>query len=112
MATPAIFDLLRDVAARRGAATALRFGSTALSYDDFLKEVCRASQALSTMGIAKGDRFAFLSENRLELMTAYYAAAGLGAVFVPINPSLTVREVEHIVVHSGAKLVFHDEALR
>ncbi len=64
------------------------------------------------MGIAKGDTIASLSENRLELMTAYYAAAGLGAVFVPINPSLTVREVEHIVGHSGAKLVFHDEALR
>src|SRR5689334_21080287 len=64
------------------------------------------------MGIAKGDTFAFLSENRLELMTAYYAAAGLGAVFVPINPSLTVREVGHIVAHSGARLVFHDETLR
>src|ERR1043166_7973662 len=112
MAAPAIFDLLRGVAGRRGTAIALRCGPSALSYDDFLREVRRACQALSGMGIAKGDCFAFLSENRLELMSAYYAAAGLGAVFVPINPSLTVREVEHIVVHSGAKLVFHDETLR
>ncbi len=112
MASPAIFDLLRDVAGRRGAAPALRCGSATLSYDEFLTEVCRACQALTGMGIAKGDAFAFLSENRPELMTAYYAAAGLGAVFVPINPSLTVREVAHIVAHSGAKLVFHDETLR
>src|ERR1043165_10181487 len=106
MAAPAIFDLLRGVAGRRGAAIALRCGPSALSYDDFLREVRRACQALSGMGIAKGDCFAFLSENRLELMTAYYAAAGLGAVFVPINPSLTPREGSHIVTPSDSVLLF------
>ena len=111
-AAPAIFDLLRRVAARRGSAAALSYGSTALSYDDFIREISRASRALTRMGVAKGDSVAFLSENRLEQMTAYYAAARMGAVFVPINPSLTVREVEHIVAHSGAKLMFHDQTLR
>src|SRR5689334_286228 len=103
MASPLILDLLETVAARRGGATAIRFGDQALSYETFLGEIGRARQALAKMGIGKGACFAFLSENRLELMTAYYAAAGLGAVFVPINPSLTVREVAHIIDHSGAQ---------
>ena len=112
MASPLILDVLRDVAARRGGEPAILFDTRLLSYDGFLGEIAAATQALRNMGIGKGSAFAFLSENRLELMTAYYAAAGLGAIFVPINPSLTMREVAHIMTHSGASLLFHDEATR
>jgi long-chain acyl-CoA synthetase len=111
MASALILDLLQTAATRRGGATAIRFGAQALSYEAFLGEISRASRALAKVNIGKGACVAFLSENRLELMTAYYAAAGLGAVFVPINPSLTAREVAHIIVHSGAQLLFHDEAM-
>ncbi len=112
MASPPILDLLQAAAAGRGGARAIRFGAKVLSYDAFLDEIGRASRALAKMGIGRGDRFAFLSENCPELMTAYYAAAALSAVFVPINPSLTLREVSHILAHSGARFLFHDEAMR
>jgi long-chain acyl-CoA synthetase len=112
MVSPLILEVLETVAACRGSATAVRFGGQSLSYADFLDEIHRAMRALDAMGIARDSCFAFLSENRLELMTAYYAAAGLGAVFVPINPGLTAREVTHIIGHSGARLLFHDEAMR
>jgi long-chain acyl-CoA synthetase len=112
MASPLILDLLREAATRRGDAAAICFDGHALSYHAFLGQIDVASQGLRKLGIGKGSVFAFLSENRIELMTAYYAAAGLGAVFVPINPSLSVREVAHIMDHSGASLLFHDEAMR
>jgi long-chain acyl-CoA synthetase len=44
-------------------------------------------------------------------MVAYYAAARLRAVFVPINPGLTALEVAHIVKHSDTQLLLHDEEL-
>jgi long-chain acyl-CoA synthetase len=110
-ATETIDGLLRAAATRRGDAPALRFGARSLSYGDLLRAVDRAAAALRALGIGDGRIFAILSENRPELMVAYYAAAKLGAVFVPINPSLTPREVAHIVTHSGAALLFHDEAM-
>ena len=112
MASPIILDLLRNVAASRGGADAIHFGGRTLAYSAFLAEIDRAASALRMMDIGKGSTLAILSENRLEVMTAYYAAAGLGAVFVPINPSLSLREVAHIMDHSGASLLFHDEAMR
>jgi len=111
MASPLILDLLRDVAARRGGAPAIRFDDRRLSYESFLGEIGRASRVLRNLGLGRGGSFAVLSQNRLELMTAYYAAAGLGSIFVPVNPSLTGREVVHIMAHSGASLLFHDEAM-
>jgi long-chain acyl-CoA synthetase len=107
-----IHGILEQVAARRAGAAAIRCGAQELSYAEFLAAIDRAAAALAALGIGKGTPFAFLSENRLELMTAYYAAARLGAVFVPINPSLTAREVSHIVAHSDSAVLFHDEAMR
>lgn len=107
-----IHALLGRVAAQRGEAAAIRCGSVELSYAAFLAAIDRASDALAALGIGKGTPFAFLSENRLELMTAYYAAARFGAVFVPVNPSLTAREVAHIVAHSEAVVLLHDQAMR
>lgn len=107
-----IHAFLTGIAARRGEAPALRFGNQTLSYRQLLMEIDRAVAGLRARGVARGTSFAMLCENRPELMIAYYAAAHLGAVFVPINPSLTAREVAHIVDHSGSVTLFHDEAMR
>jgi long-chain acyl-CoA synthetase len=107
-----IHGILARVAAQRPEAAAIRCGAEEFSYAAFLAAIERATDALAALGIAKGTPFAFLSENRLELMTAYYAAARLGAVFVPVNPSLTAREVSHIVAHSDSVVLFHDAAMR
>lgn len=107
-----IHGCLRQVVERRRDATAIRCGDLELSHSQFLAAVEGAAAALYARGIEKGTPFAFLSENRLEMMTAYYAAARLRAVFVPINPSLTPREVSHVVTHSEAAILLHDDAMR
>ena len=107
-----IYSTLRQVAERQPHVQALRYADQELTYSQFLAKIDQAVSALHVHGISRETAFAFISENRLELMTAYYAAAHLGAVFVPVNPGLTAREVAHIVTHSGAALVLHDEALR
>ena len=109
---PGIHDQLRKVCAARGDAPALQAGERRLSYRRLLAHVEQVAGTLKALGIGRQTAFAFLSENCLELMVAYYAAARLGAIFVPINPSLTAREVAHIVSHSNALLLFHDEAMR
>ena len=106
-----IYQSLRSIAEQRGRAVALRCGAEAMSYAELLRRVDSAAVRLSSLGIARGIPYAVLSENRPELMVAYYAAAKLGAVFVPVNPNLTASEVSHIVAHSGARLLLHDAAM-
>ena len=107
-----IDGLLRKVASEHADAPALAYGDRRLSYRGLLREIDRTVAALQGQDIGPRIAFAVLSQNCLEVMVAYYAAARLGAVFVPINPSLIAREVAHIITHSGATRLFHDEAMR
>src|SRR5207247_7125585 len=54
-------------------------------------------------GIRRGDRVALLSENRYEWPIADLAILGLGAVTVPIYPTLTAPQCRFILENSEAK---------
>ena len=60
--------------------------------------------ALSGWGIAKGDRVAILAENRWEWAVADFAALALGAVDVPIYPTLTAEQVGVLLADSGTRV--------
>lgn len=69
-----------------------------------LKEQTRSfAFGLTELGIGKGDKVAILSENRPEWVYADFAILGLGAVDVPLYPSLTSDSVEFILNNSEAK---------
>lgn len=57
-------------------------------------------------GIVKGDRIAIISENRTEWNILDFAIQMLGAVSVPIYPTITLQEYNFIFKDSGSKLVF------
>jgi long-chain acyl-CoA synthetase len=107
-----VFEHLQRIAEQRATAPALLCGEVSLSYGTLVRKVEEVTTGLGALGIRHGTAFTILCENRLELMIAYYAAAKIGAIFVPINPSLTAQEVAHIFGHSDAVVLFHDEALR
>jgi long-chain acyl-CoA synthetase len=105
-----IISGLEAAAARHGAKIALRMGESALSYADLAAGSRSLAAALVRRGIGEGDAIAVLCDNSLELLQLYYAAARLGAVFVPVNPALSAREVAYIAAHVGSSLLLHDEA--
>lgn len=80
-----------------------RTGSEQLSVVRGLGAVLRDS------GVAVGDRVAMLSGNRLELLDMILATAWIGAVAVPLNPSLTPPQLRHALANSGARLLLVDE---
>lgn len=88
---------------------AIRFEGETLTYGALADAIETAARHLRAFGIGKGTTFALYAQNRVEHMIAYYAAARLGAVFVPLNPNLTASEVEYAFRHSGAAILFHDE---
>lgn len=74
-----------------------------------VREATRAfARGLRKVGIKRGDRVAFLSANRWELLTAYLGTMLLGAVAVPVNYKLPVDTVRHILDDAEASIIFFD----
>jgi long-chain acyl-CoA synthetase len=74
-----------------------------ISSEEALSTAAACAKALEALGIQTGDRVAILSDNRLEWVLTDYAVLGLGAVTVPIYPTLPELDVEYILRDSGAK---------
>ncbi|HEX4470893.1 MAG TPA: AMP-binding protein [Nocardioides sp.] len=64
------------------------------------------------LGLAVGDRVAFVSHNSARLFTAFFGVCGYGRVLVPVNFRLSFDEVQYIVEHSGSRVVYVDPELR
>jgi fatty-acyl-CoA synthase len=63
------------------------------------------------LGLAVGDRVAIVSHNSARLFTAFFGVSGYGRVLVPVNFRLSADEVQYIVEHSGARVVYIDPEL-
>jgi long-chain acyl-CoA synthetase len=61
---------------------------------------------LHSLGVRKGDRVAILSESRLEWVLVDQGCVFLGAITVPIYPTLTAPQVGYILKDCGARVVF------
>ena len=74
-----------------------------ISTDEFAATVRSLGLGLTALGIGNGDRVAILSENRPEWVTFDHALLNIGAVSVPIYPTLETDQVRYILENSGAK---------
>ena len=76
----------------------------AISGDQVYQRARALAEALRGWGIGKGDRVAILSENRWEWAATDFAVLALGAVDVPIYPTLTAEQTGELLVDSGARV--------
>jgi acyl-CoA synthetase (AMP-forming)/AMP-acid ligase II len=83
----------------------------ALTYDR-VHELARAQAArLDDMGLERGDRVAVVSQNAARLFIGFFGVSGFGRVYVPVNFRLQADEVDYIVGHSGASVLYVDPEL-
>jgi acyl-CoA synthetase (AMP-forming)/AMP-acid ligase II len=76
-------------------------------------ELARAMAARhDQLGLDVGDRVAVVSHNSARLFTAFWGVCGFGRVLVPVNFRLSFDEVQYIVRHSGARVVYVDPELK
>lgn len=75
-----------------------------ISGAQFYQRVRAVAEAFTAWGIAKGERIAILGENRWEWAVADFAALALGAVDVPIYPTLTADQTAILLADSGARI--------
>lgn len=80
-------------------------GDLRLTYEQFLDRCDRWSSALQRLGVAAGDRVAYIAPNTHGHLEGYYAVPQIGAVLVPVNYRLSADEFAYILGHSGAKVV-------
>jgi acyl-CoA synthetase (AMP-forming)/AMP-acid ligase II len=82
------------------------------TYAELHRESTRAAWALRAMGLAAGDRVAFLGMESAHYYEIAFACAKAGAVLVPVNWRLTACEVDHPLRVCGARLLFVEEEYR
>src|SRR3954453_1297444 len=91
---------------------ALVDGALRVSYEQFFARCDQWSAALQGLGVAQGDRVAYIAPNTHAQLESFYAVPQIGAVLVPINYRLSAGEFEYIINHSGATVVCaHEEYL-
>jgi len=67
-------------------------------------DVEHLAHGLAALGVTRGDRVALISENRYEWALTDLATLSLGAVTVPIYPTLTAQQCRYILENCEAKV--------
>jgi long-chain acyl-CoA synthetase len=85
---------------------AVRVDNAAMTYQALDEASARVAGLLRQRGVKPGDRVGIMMPNVAEVPVVYYGVLRAGAVVVPMNPLLKVREVAYYLGDSGARLIF------
>ena len=103
-------DMLRNNATEFGDRLALKYRKlgvfVTLTYAAYYERALMVARGLGKLHIRPGDRIAILSENRVGWVIADMGILCSGAVTVPIYPTNTPEQIEHMINSSGAQIVF------
>ncbi|MBI3922416.1 MAG: long-chain fatty acid--CoA ligase [Armatimonadetes bacterium] len=76
-----------------------------VTYSELSARVRRCALGLQSQGVESGDRVGLLSENRWEWAVTDLAILSLGAVNVPMFPTLPSAQVKYVLEDSSAKAI-------
>ncbi|EKV32755.1 Long-chain-fatty-acid--CoA ligase [Caenispirillum salinarum AK4] len=103
-------NLILSAALRDPLATALRCGGEALTYGDLAQAVEAFARGLVAEGLHRTERVAVYLDKRFETVVASFGAAHAGGVFVPVNPVLKGRQVQHILTDCNVRVLVTSSA--
>jgi len=84
---------------------AIVFEGNRWTYAEITERTNRLAHALTGLGIQKGDRIGMLQVNCNHYVEAYFAAAKLGAIFVPLNFRAKADELQYMIANAEAKIL-------
>ena len=86
--------------------------TTRTDWSGIARDGRRLASALTTRGLAKGDRVATLGMNHARHLAAWYGAIGMGGVIHTINPRLFADQIVYIANHAEDRVLLYDVAFR
>ncbi len=89
----------------RAVAPALVDGNRVVSYAVLAARAQHFGVRLTDAGVRPGNRVALYLDKTVEYVCALYGIWSVGAIAVPVHESLKSRQVEHILRHSGSRLL-------
>src|SRR5208283_4825346 len=95
-----IGSLLPGHALRRANHTAVVFEDHRMNFREFNARVNRLANALSRLGVKKGDKVATILPNSVSLLETYWTVAKIGAVVVPLSPLLRDQALAALILDS------------
>lgn len=105
MAAQTIPELLETQAHRFGPKNFVMYEDREHSYHEVHTRACRVAENLRRAGVGHGDKVVILAGNCMEFLYLYLGLGRLGAVLVPVNPTLKPDEIAYIVHNSDANTV-------
>jgi acyl-CoA synthetase (AMP-forming)/AMP-acid ligase II len=84
----------------------------AFTYREMATTARAQAARLDQLGIPTGGRVAVISQNSSRLLTSFFGVSGWGRILVPVNFRLAQPEIDYIIAHSGAQVVYADPALK
>ena len=78
---------------------------TRLTFRELNERVNRLANALSSLGLKKGDRVASLSPNRFQLVEITFACHKIGLIMVPLNARLSMAELVYMLNNSDSSVL-------
>ncbi|GGA41444.1 long-chain-fatty-acid--CoA ligase [Kroppenstedtia guangzhouensis] len=84
---------------------AIYFMGKRITYRELMDDVHRMARALKELGVKKGERVSIMLANSPQAVISYYAVLMIGGVVVQTNPMYKERELEHLLVDSGAETI-------
>jgi acyl-CoA synthetase (AMP-forming)/AMP-acid ligase II len=106
-----VWAMVAEAVARHGDGEALVHGGRRMTWREVAEASARVAAGMEARGIAAGDRVALLLGNRIEFVLAWFAAAHLGAIVVPLSTRHHRHEVAFILNHCAARMVLYEAAL-
>ena len=83
-----------------------------ITYAEYRMYVKRFMLGLHSIGVKEGDKVGIISENRVEWFISDISIISLGAIDVPVFPSLTAKQIEYIMNNAEVKYIILSNQLQ
>jgi long-chain acyl-CoA synthetase len=101
-----------DVVSRFANNNALGFvDEPAMTYAEMGKNIEAVKAFLEAGNIKPGDKVVIYSQNMPNWGVVYFALQCMGVVVVPVLPDFNAHELQNVLIHSEAKVIFISESL-
>src|SRR3990172_5017891 len=85
---------------------AIIFEAKRYTFSQLNERVNRLGNALTKLGVRKGDRVAMMQVNTNQCVEAYFAVAKIGGIYVPLNFRAKANELPYMLNTADANTIF------